>query len=338
MHKIMVVDDEVMITDELEELLDSHGYQVVGKARSGMPAVDMAKKLHPDLVLMDIVMPGEMDGIEACDYIQKDMNIPVVFLTAYGDDAHISRDKAVYPYGYVMKPYHDDQIKAVVECALEKKKMEQDLEDALNKFRFRAEGCELKFKEIHHRVKNNLNAITSFLSLKALCIDDKRCLQALREVSARVYSIADIHDRLCYSKDLESICCQEYFKSLKKSLERAYLVTESVRLSMDAEDLELDTEKILSIGIIVTELVSNALKHAFPKGTSGEIKINIRSADDTVVLTVKDNGIGFPEGLDFRKTTEGMGLEIIRGLVRQWQGNMEVETTPRTAFKITLPA
>ncbi|MDY7001017.1 MAG: response regulator, partial [Thermodesulfobacteriota bacterium] len=144
MHKIMVVDDEVVITDELEEMLDSHGYQVVGTAKSGALAVDLAEELHPDLVLMDIVMPGKMDGIEACGHIQKDMDIPVVFLTAYGDDAHVSRAKAVYPYGYIMKPYHDDQIKAAVECALEKKKREHDIDEALNEFRLQAESCKLK--------------------------------------------------------------------------------------------------------------------------------------------------------------------------------------------------
>ena len=338
MHRIMVVDDEVMITDELEEMLGSNGYQVVGKAGSGVLAVDLAEKLHPDLVLMDIVMPGEMDGIEACGHIQKDMDIPVVFLTAYGDDAHVSRAKAVYPYGYIMKPYHDDQIKAVVECALEKKKREQNIEETLNGFRFQAESCKLKFKEIHHRVRNNLNVITSFLSLKSLRIEDKRCLRVLKEISARVYSIADIHDRLSLSEDLETVPCQKYFQSLKRSLERAYLITESVRLTMEAEDLKLDTEKILSLGIMITELVSNALKHAFPKGMPGEIRIDIRRLGHGAVLTVTDNGIGFPEGLDFRKTTEALGLEIVRTLVSQWKGTMEMERTRGTEFKITLPA
>ncbi|MDY7001006.1 MAG: ATP-binding protein [Thermodesulfobacteriota bacterium] len=107
---------------------------------------------------------------------------------------------------------------------------------------------------------------------------------------------------------------------------------------MEAEDLNLDTEKILSLGIMVTELVSNALKHAFPPEMSGKVKINIHRVDHAIVLTVTDNGVGFPENLDFRKTTKTMGLEIVRSLVSQWKGAMDMEKTRGTTFTITLPA
>ena len=230
------------------------------------------------------------------------------------------------------------QVSKIKNCLAEKETLLQEIQETLEEFRFQAEGCRLKFKEIHHRVRNNLNVINAFLSLKSLRIEDEICLQTLKEISARVYSIADIHDRLSLSEDLETVSCRKYFRALKKSLERAYVITESVRLDLEAEDLKLDTEKILSLGIMITEPVSNALKHAFPEGMSGEIRIDIRGSGDKAVLTVTDNGTGFPKGLDFRKTAGTIGLEIVRALVSQWQGTMDMESVRGTAFRITIPA
>jgi len=334
-HKILVVDDESVITAQLEEMLVSMGYFVSARASSGEEAVELAGKLGPDLVLMDIVMPGEMDGIAACGHIQEKMDIPVVLLTAYGDDVHISRAKAVRPYGYVLKPYQSDQIKASVGIALEKKSMERGIGEMLGEFRLKFEDRDLKLKEINHRIKNNLNMITVFLNFKSLHVD-KHCMRVLREISAQVSSIADVHERLYHSKDLETLDCRGYFKNLKNSLERAYFINGSVRFSLDSEDLELPPDKVLPIGLIVTELVSNALKYAFPDDRPGEIKVDLKRSGGSVVLTVRDNGVGFPEDMDIGEA-DTLGLELVRTLVAQLKGTMEKEEGPGAAFKIMFP-
>ena len=127
MHKIMVVDDEVIITSQLEKRLSKMGYEVVGSASSGVDAVDMARRLRPDLILMDIVMPGKLDGIEAAEIIVAEMDISVIFLTAYANDEFIKRAKSVEPFGYIVKPFRDMELRAVVEVALYKKEMERKL-------------------------------------------------------------------------------------------------------------------------------------------------------------------------------------------------------------------
>jgi len=126
MSKILIVDDEAIITMQLEERLSVMGYTVAGMAASGEDAVERARNIRPDLVLMDIVMPGKMNGIEAATIITKELDIPVVFVTAYADDAIIEKAKSARPYGYIVKPFNELEIKAAIEVALFRKASEQE--------------------------------------------------------------------------------------------------------------------------------------------------------------------------------------------------------------------
>jgi AmiR/NasT family two-component response regulator len=129
MHRILVVDDEVVISTQLEEHLTAMGYEVVGRAASGEEAVEHAKHLKPDLILMDIVMPGEIDGISAAGTIRTELDIPVIFLTAYADDKFVERAKNVEPMGYILKPFREEEVKAAIEVALYRKASERRLRD-----------------------------------------------------------------------------------------------------------------------------------------------------------------------------------------------------------------
>ena len=124
MSKILIVDDEAVITMQLEERLTDLGYTVAGMAANGEAAVDKAREARPDLVLMDIVMPGKMNGIEAAGIITGELGIPVVFVTSYADDTIIEKASKVRPYGYIVKPFSEREIKAAIEVALFKKASE----------------------------------------------------------------------------------------------------------------------------------------------------------------------------------------------------------------------
>ncbi|TES84903.1 response regulator [Candidatus Aerophobetes bacterium] len=130
MPDILIVDDEAYISTQVKEHLLSIGYDVVGMASSGQAAIEMAKSLHPDLILMDIVLPGKLDGIAAARIIKEEQDIPVIFLTAYTDDKLIERAKNVEPFGYIVKPFQEREIKAAIEVALYKKEMEEALQRA----------------------------------------------------------------------------------------------------------------------------------------------------------------------------------------------------------------
>jgi len=128
----MLVDDEVVIVLQLQALLERQGYKVVATASSGEEAVRAAGEHEPDLILMDIVMEGQLDGIGAADRIRSDLGIPIVFLTAHADEMLIDRAKKTAPFGYILKPFQDWQINAAIEIALHKKELEQQLELALD--------------------------------------------------------------------------------------------------------------------------------------------------------------------------------------------------------------
>jgi len=130
MNRLIIADDEVIISTQLEEFLSTQGFDIVGIAASGQDAVEMAMELKPDLMLMDIVMPGKLDGIAAAEKINRALKIPVIFLTAYADEEMIQRAKPIGPFGYVLKPIQERQILAAIEIALHKKDMEKRLQEA----------------------------------------------------------------------------------------------------------------------------------------------------------------------------------------------------------------
>lgn len=133
MTRILVVDDEVIIATQIQETLTARGYDVLGIAASGDEAVEMAFALKPDLILMDIVMPGELDGIAAAEKINRSLRIPVVFLTAYADAEMVERAKPIGPFAYVLKPLHEQQILTSIDIAMHLKHMEEQLKEANEK-------------------------------------------------------------------------------------------------------------------------------------------------------------------------------------------------------------
>jgi len=141
MHKIMVVEDEAVIAIRLQERLTEMGYHVVGISYSGEEAMKQARRLRPDLVLMDIMIPGKMDGVVVAKWVKAELDIPVIFLTAFSEDKIIERAKQAKPYGYIVKPFQDRELKASVEVALYKKETEKALKEREENFRTLAENA-----------------------------------------------------------------------------------------------------------------------------------------------------------------------------------------------------
>jgi len=133
--RLMVVDDEAIITTQLEDRLQSMKYDVVGTASSAEESVSLARELWPDIILMDIVMKGELDGIEAAEIIKNEMDIPVIFLTGYTSDNYIERAKKVAPFGYIVKPFREDDVRANIEIALYRKDLERKRKHAEERIR-----------------------------------------------------------------------------------------------------------------------------------------------------------------------------------------------------------
>jgi PAS domain S-box-containing protein len=195
---------------------------------------------------------------------------------------------------------------------------------------------EILLKEVHHRVKNNLQIISTLLDLQFEKIKDEHSLTALQESQDRIKAMALIHERLYQSSDLASIDFAEYIEKLAYFLFNSYMADqEQITLTVDVGHLPLDIDMAIPCGLIVNELVSNALKHAFPDGRKGEISIRLRSGDDGMIrLTVADNGTGLPPELDFRNT-ETLGLQLVNMLTRQLRGEIEMSGDHGTLWEIS---
>jgi len=190
-------------------------------------------------------------------------------------------------------------------------------------------------KEVHHRVKNNMQVISSLLNLQSRRVKDPTVFEMFRESQRRIRSMALIHERLYQSSDLSQIEFSEYLRNLATHLFHSYQVdTSRVQLKIEAEEVHLNINTAIPCGLIVNELVSNALKHGFPEGRKGQLQIELRRIPgDGCVLGVTDDGVGFPEGLDFRKT-ETLGMQIISTLVEQIDGRLELNREKGTAFRL----
>jgi two-component sensor histidine kinase len=196
---------------------------------------------------------------------------------------------------------------------------------------------ETLLKEIHHRVKNNLTVISSLLDLQSSCLQDEKAREALQNSIERVRTMASIHTLLYQSQDLTRVDFGLFIRDLISNISQSYGRTLSpVEIQVDADEIRLGIDASIPCGLILNELVANALKHAFPEGKEGKINIRMRLQDKQVTLTVQDNGIGFPESLDVTNL-KSLGMELVNLLVGQISGKMDMQVDGGTTWTITFP-
>ena len=215
--------------------------------------------------------------------------------------------------------------------ALKYKKAEEQIRASLRE-------KEVLLQEIHHRVKNNMQIISSLIKLQSRHIKDEKALETFMSTQDRVKSMALIHERLYRSKDFARVDFAEYVRSLTAHLFSAYGIDpRSTKLKTDIKDIFLDINTAIPCGLIINELVSNSLKHAFPNGKKGEINISMHPSNkNEVELIVSDNGVGLPKDIDIRKT-ESLGLHLVTILAEdQLHGKIKLDRTKGTSFQIKL--
>jgi PAS domain S-box-containing protein len=198
---------------------------------------------------------------------------------------------------------------------------------------------EILLTEIHHRVKNNMQIISSLLSLQAQNISDPSLLDAYRDTQNRILSMALIHNIMYASRNLARIDFNDYIQKLVGILLGALSASpDRVAVEINVKDVELDINKAIPCGLIINEIVSNALKHAFPAGSRGEISIQFhRATPDEYTLAIRDNGVGMPGGMDM-SAVRSTGINIIKDLTDQLKGTVRMTVEGGTAYLINFPA
>jgi PAS domain S-box-containing protein len=277
-------------------------------------------RIHPDdrqayeAALARALQTGEMDVFE------------LRIRRADGEERILSiRGHAVSPSG--AQPV---RMVGIARDVTEERRVERRLRDSLR-------DKEILLQEAHHRVKNNLQVISSMLSIQARYLADPAAREALRESQSRVHSIAFVHEAIYHSKDLASIDLDAYLRRLVTSVKKTYdggtaeieLAVAPVRLGIDAG---------MACGLAVNELVTNALKHAFTGRSSGHVRVSARRVDSgEVEVEVADDGIGFPADLDYRNA-QSLGLQLVCGLTAQLGGTLSLDRSAGTRFTIRFAA
>lgn len=196
---------------------------------------------------------------------------------------------------------------------------------------------ELLLKEIHHRVKNNIQVIASLLSMQARTVDDTAIKEVLREAQNRVKSIALVHEKLYQSKSLDRIEYRDYLQKISRHLYESYGVSpRNVAMNIHADAISLHIDKAVPCSLIINELLSNAFKHAFPDGRKGDIWIDIEKNGTSMIIRYRDNGIGLPENISVEQS-ETLGMRLLHGLTRQLHGTIEIVPGDGTRITITFP-
>jgi PAS domain S-box-containing protein len=200
---------------------------------------------------------------------------------------------------------------------------------------------ELLLKEIHHRVKNNLQIVKSLLNVQSRYIKDNRLLKYFNESRDRIQSIALIHELLYKGQDITMINFPEYIKRLSSYLFDSFgIANDQISLNINAIDVSLSIDIAIPCGLLINELVSNSLKHGFPEGRKGNIDVSLELTGEDpgkYILRIRDNGIGFPAGYDVDSDFESLGLKIVRNLTGQLDGTIKFEADNGTLVEISFP-
>ncbi|WAC05823.1 MAG: PAS domain S-box protein [Methanoregula sp.] len=314
-------------TDLIQSVTPEGKIEYVNKAWK--KTLGYSEKDIPHLSLMDFVHPDSLSHcMEAFKRVLSGENIrdiDAVFISKDGKKVSVEGNancrfvngKPTYTRGIFRDVTERKQMEKVVLASLKEK--------------------EILLKEIHHRVKNNLQIIASLLSLQSRYITDENVLNALKESQNRIKAMALVHERLYRSENLSSVALADYLRYLIDNLFGFYGVNpQMVRLAFDAGDVKVDINQAIPIGLIMNELVSNSLKHAFPEGEKGELTVTIRRDESALVLTVHDTGPGIPADFDWRNA-KSLGLRLVISLVEQLQGTIELDRSGGTTFKIIIP-
>jgi PAS domain S-box-containing protein len=220
----------------------------------------------------------------------------------------------------------------------ERKRAEEQIKQSLKE-------KEVLLKEIHHRVKNNMQIISSLLSLQSRYVKGKKALEMFQNSQARIRAMALVHEKLYRSKDLARINFVEYVQDIVRQLFRSHGISPAtISYNIRVKDVFLAINRAIPCSLIINELVSNSLKHAFPAsvkttadrpdGKKGKIDIDFYlGKDNKLLLKIRDNGIGLPDNIDF-KNTKTLGLQLVTTLVEQLNGTIEVDIKRGTTFKI----
>jgi two-component sensor histidine kinase len=330
--RILYIDDDPGLARLVRRTCEARGY-VVEHALSGDAGLERLKLGGIDLVALDHHMPGHT-GLEVLPRIKALENPPpVVYVTGSEDSRVAVAALKAGAVDYVWKDvqgHFRDLLAEAIGGALEQDRLRRAKDEADREVREARDRAQLLLQEVNHRVANSLALVSALARMQANFVVDPAAKTALEEMQARIAAIAGVHRRLYTSHDVQVVEIGSYLGSLVEELEASMKATgrdHAIGLEAGAE-IQVPTDKAVSIGVIVTELVTNAYKYAYPAGVTGDIRVTVRRAEDGVIsLSVEDDGIGLSADGEVRGS--GLGSRIVKAMATSLQSPVDYEDAPR---------
>jgi len=371
--KILILEDVEFDAELIVHEMRREGIDFISmRVETEEEYVNALEDFSPDVVLVDHSLP-QFDGVTALEILkEKTPDTPLIFVSGkIGDEFAVDVLKKGAA-DYVFKNNLSKLVPAIERALkerselLERRKAEEKLKTAYKDMEVRIQNRtrelsqinqkllgeiaerklveealnksikekDVLLKEIHHRVKNNLQIVSSLLSLQSQYVNEPGSVELFKESQSRIISMALIHEKLYQTGDLTRINLSEYANELIGDLFRSYSVnTHLMKYQIESKNILLDINTAIPCGLIINELVTNSIKHAFPDNRSGEIKIDIQCHDGNCILKIADNGVGFPDDLDINDV-KTLGLQLVTSLTKQLDGTIELDREGGTCFTI----
>ncbi len=363
-ENILVVEDERIIACDIKDCLEKFGYNVPAIIAYGEKAIETAEEINPDLILMDIMLKGNKNGIEAAEEIITRLNIPVVFLTAYSDEYTLKKAKTTQPFGYILKPFEETQLITTIEIALNKHRTEVVMREALAKEKEMREVKSRFVSIVSHEFRNPLSTIftsTELLINHSSKLNEHKKNEYLYHIQNAVKHLSQILNDVLHIETAESptvsfnpeplnlhTFCEELLAEFKVGMSDTHHIvfstqgkcncSEELTLNSDSSPLLTKTKlpcldrKLLRH--ILTNLLSNAIKYS-PQG--GTVCLDLFCLEEEVVFRIQDEGIGIPDSdqdnlfTSFHRARNvgnipgtGLGLSIVKQYVDLHGGEVNV--------------
>jgi len=327
---LLYIDDDETLGRLVERGLTRLGFKVV-RALSGAEGLKRLQQGGIDAVALDQSMPG-LDGLETLEQIRAIPDAPpVVFVTASQDSKIAVTALKAGAADYLVKDVQGDFVPllqvavtgALRQAELERARAEAEAEIHASRDRFAALAAEREvlLREVNHRVGNSLQIIASLLHLQANSSPQDEVKAALTNAMGRVAAVAQVHRRLYTSHDLKSVLLNQYLDALLEDLRRSAEGNRMSRLTLKTEAIEIDPDRAVAIGIIVNELVMNAVKYAYPDG-AGPIHVDLHASGDDLTLSIADQGVGLDAKQNDPRST-GMGQRIVAAMAAKLEASVE---------------
>jgi two-component sensor histidine kinase/CheY-like chemotaxis protein len=324
--RLLYIDDDAGLSRLVQKELGRHGYEVTCAA-DGDAGLGALAEADYDVCALDHYMPGR-DGLDVLpDIMAMTSPPPVVYVTGAQEGRIAVSALRAGAADYVIKDVSEDftaLLRSALEDALLRRRLQRENDEAVEQIRLARDRAEAMLREVNHRVGNSLQLVSTFMSLQLRHLADEGARAALREAQARIEAVAHVHRRLYTSGDMSSVAMDEYLAGLIDELGKSLGPDEgSPTLTLEASPMRVSTDQAVSLGVVVTELVTNAVKYAYAPGQGGQIRVILKpDADGRALLTVEDDGPGMGDGAP--KGT-GLGGKIIAAMASGLRSAVEID-------------